>query len=135
MNPPRVVRHLTDDARTALEAGRRRHAAFTLRRCQMVWARAAGQQPSVLAKPGHGAPPMCRSGASRCGTPRNGRSCTRSGPTAPATVVSPRVSGRSPSGPKGVPRRAGAPPPPARRPPFWRPWSASASGGHASHTE
>jgi hypothetical protein len=36
MTPPLAIRHVTDEARAALEAGRRRHDACRVRRCQMV---------------------------------------------------------------------------------------------------
>jgi hypothetical protein len=36
MQPPRPIRHVTDEERAALETGLRSHDAFTVRRCQIV---------------------------------------------------------------------------------------------------
>src|SRR5712691_11397238 len=50
MKPPLSIRHITDEERTALEAGLRSHDAFTVRRCQMLLASAERQKPSGIAK-------------------------------------------------------------------------------------
>jgi Winged helix-turn helix len=50
MKPPLYIRHGTDEERTALEAGRRSHEAFTVRRCQIVLASAKRQTPAGIAK-------------------------------------------------------------------------------------
>jgi hypothetical protein len=44
------IRHVTDEERAALTAGRRSHDAFTVRRCQRWLASAARQKPSGIAK-------------------------------------------------------------------------------------
>ena len=60
MQPPRALRHVTDDERAVLPAGLRRQEAFTVRRGQMWFASAARQPPSGLATPWRGAPPTVR---------------------------------------------------------------------------
>jgi transposase len=49
MKPPLFVRSLTDQERSALQAGLRSREAFTLRRCQMLLASAEQQRPSQIA--------------------------------------------------------------------------------------
>jgi transposase len=49
MKKPIVVRPLTDAERTRLEAGLRSHAAFVLRRCQILLASARGERSPELA--------------------------------------------------------------------------------------
>jgi hypothetical protein len=56
MKPPLSIRHFTDEERAALEAGRRRHDACSMRRCQIVCASAAGQKPTTIATTWRGAP-------------------------------------------------------------------------------
>src|SRR5262249_54831109 len=46
MKPPLYIRHITDEERAVLAAGLRSHDAFTVRRCQIVFASAEGQKPS-----------------------------------------------------------------------------------------
>ena len=60
MKPPRSIRHVTDEERAALETGLRSHAAFTVRRCQIVLASAGGQKPSQIATTLHCAPQTVR---------------------------------------------------------------------------
>ena len=60
MNPPRSIRHVTDEERAALETGLRRQDAFSMRRGPIVFARAEGQQPAQIASTLHGAPPTGR---------------------------------------------------------------------------
>ena len=60
MKPPRSIRHVTAEARAALETGLRSHEAFTMRRCQIVFASAEGQKPSPIATTLHGAPQTVR---------------------------------------------------------------------------
>jgi transposase len=50
MKPHKFVRPLTEDERTTLENGCRASDAFTVRRCQMLLARAEGQSPSTIAR-------------------------------------------------------------------------------------
>jgi transposase len=47
--PPLFVRSLTDEERTALTAGLRSHAAFVMRRCQIVLASTGGKRASQIA--------------------------------------------------------------------------------------
>jgi transposase len=49
MNPPLLVRPLTEAERTALRQGLRSPDAFTLRRCQVLLASAQGQRPPRIA--------------------------------------------------------------------------------------
>jgi len=49
MKPPLYIRHITDEERAVLAAGLRSHDAFTVRRCQIVFASAEGQKPSQIA--------------------------------------------------------------------------------------
>jgi transposase len=49
MKPPLYVRHVTDEERATLATGLRSHDACTMRRCQIVLARAEGQNPSQIA--------------------------------------------------------------------------------------
>src|SRR5215510_14319494 len=44
MKPPLYIRHITDEERAVLAAGLRSHDAFTVRRCQIVFASAEGQK-------------------------------------------------------------------------------------------
>jgi len=60
MKPPVYLRPVTDEERAALEAGLRSHEAFTVRRCQILLARAERQRPSAIAQTLHGAPQMVR---------------------------------------------------------------------------
>ena len=50
MQPPLLVRPVTPEERQALEAGRRARGAFTLRRCQILLASAAGHRPAQIAQ-------------------------------------------------------------------------------------
>jgi DNA-binding CsgD family transcriptional regulator len=50
MKPPIDVRPLTPEERQQLEAVRRASDAFTLRRCQILLARARGQRPAQIAR-------------------------------------------------------------------------------------
>jgi transposase len=50
MKPPLYSRHVTDEERTALEAGLRSSDAFTVRRGQILLASAERQTPSSIAK-------------------------------------------------------------------------------------
>src|SRR5438094_25112 len=50
MKPPLYVRPLTDAERVALRQGLRSPVAFTLRRCQVLLASAAGLPPSATAQ-------------------------------------------------------------------------------------
>jgi len=50
MKPPLYIRPVTDEERTALEAGLHSQDAFTVRRCQILLASAERQSPSALAK-------------------------------------------------------------------------------------
>ncbi len=50
MQAPLFVRPLTTDERTALEAGLRSSAGFTVRRCQMLLASAEGQPTTTIAR-------------------------------------------------------------------------------------
>lgn len=50
MNPPLFVRPLTDEETTALRDGLSAPDAFTLRRCQILRASAAGQSPRQIAE-------------------------------------------------------------------------------------
>jgi transposase len=50
MKPPLFVRTLTPEERQALEAGRRSRGAFTMRRCQILLASAAGHRPAQIAQ-------------------------------------------------------------------------------------
>src|SRR5215468_1997068 len=49
MKAPLFIRTLTDDERQALRRGLRSTNAFTLRRCQILLASAAGQRPALIA--------------------------------------------------------------------------------------
>jgi transposase len=49
MKPPLYIRHVTDEECTALEAGLRSRDAFTVRRCQILFASTEGQKPSQIA--------------------------------------------------------------------------------------
>jgi transposase len=49
MKPPLFVRPLTAPERDALQRGLRSTDAFTLRRCQILWASARGQRPARIA--------------------------------------------------------------------------------------
>ena len=49
MKPPLFVRPLADAERAALRQGLRSPDAFTLRRCQILWASGQGQRPSQIA--------------------------------------------------------------------------------------
>jgi transposase len=49
MRPPIFVRPLTDDEQAALQAGLRSAHAFTLRRCQILLARAQGKHARAIA--------------------------------------------------------------------------------------
>jgi len=60
MKLPLSIRSLADDERAALEAGLRRHEAFTVRRCQILLASAAGEKASRIAKALHCAPQTVR---------------------------------------------------------------------------
>ena len=60
LKPPLSMRHVTDDERAALAAGRRSAAAFTVRRCQRWLASAERQPPARLAKSWRGAPQTVR---------------------------------------------------------------------------
>jgi hypothetical protein len=62
MKPPLSIRHVTDEERDALEAGLRSHDAFTVRRCQIVFASAEGRKPAQLATTLHGAHQTVRNG-------------------------------------------------------------------------
>lgn len=62
MKPSLSIRHVTDDERTGLETERRSHAACTVRRCQIVFARAEGRKPSQIATTVHCAPHTVRHG-------------------------------------------------------------------------
>jgi transposase len=50
MQTPLFIRPLTADERDALEAGLRSAEAFTVRRCQMLLARAEGQHSTTIAR-------------------------------------------------------------------------------------
>lgn len=50
MKPPIFIRPLTDDERSALEAGLRSADAFVLRRCRILLASARGERPSRIAQ-------------------------------------------------------------------------------------
>jgi DNA-binding NarL/FixJ family response regulator len=60
MKPALSIRHFTDEERAALEAGLRSHDAFTVRRCQILLASAAGRKPSQIATALHCAPQTVR---------------------------------------------------------------------------
>jgi hypothetical protein len=79
------MRQLPDDARPALDAGLRRHEAVSVRRGQMVGARAEGQQPATLATTWHGAPPTVRHGIPACAA--RGRACVPRGSPVPIRVA------------------------------------------------
>lgn len=49
MKPPLYVRTITEEERQALKAGLRSPVAFTVRRCQIVLASAAGERAAVIA--------------------------------------------------------------------------------------
>ena len=49
MKPPIVVRPLSDEEGCHLEGGLRSKKAFTVRRCQIVWASARRQPPAQIA--------------------------------------------------------------------------------------
>src|SRR5262245_65498495 len=49
MHPPLFIRALTPAEREQLQAGLRSADAFTLRRCQILLASAAGQRPRLIA--------------------------------------------------------------------------------------
>jgi transposase len=50
VRPPTHARELTEDERTALEAGLRSSDAFVLRRCQVLLANARGERASTIAR-------------------------------------------------------------------------------------
>jgi DNA-binding NarL/FixJ family response regulator len=50
MKPPIYLRSLTSAERQQLEAGLRSSEALTLRRCQILLARARGQRPAQIAR-------------------------------------------------------------------------------------
>jgi Winged helix-turn helix len=60
MQTPRHVRPLTADERATLEAGLRSTSAFTVRRCQILLASAAGQSPPTIARHLHCTDPTVR---------------------------------------------------------------------------
>jgi len=60
MKPPLPIRHVTDEERAALETRLRSHDAFTVRRYQIVLARAEGRKPSKIAITLHCAPQTVR---------------------------------------------------------------------------
>jgi len=60
MKPSLSIRYVTHEERAALETGLRSHEAFTVRRCQIVLASAAGQKPSQIAASLHCAPQTVR---------------------------------------------------------------------------
>lgn len=60
MKPPLSIRHVTNEERAALEAGRRSAAAFTVRRCQIVLASAERPPPARIAKSLRWAPQTVR---------------------------------------------------------------------------
>ncbi len=84
MTPPLAIRHFTDEARAAREAGRRRHDACRGRRCQMVCARAGGQKPATLATTWHGAPQPGRHVIHACAA--RGLACVPRGAHGPRRV-------------------------------------------------
>ena len=111
MPPPLSIRHLTDAERTGHETARRRHAACTVRRGQIVFARAAGRQPSQIATTWHGAPHTVRHVRHACdarglaGVP-HGSTGPRRVANAPGPLARPRVGGRVNDGLQSVTRRA-----------------------------
>ena len=50
MKPPLYVRELSKEERAKLEAGLQSRDAFTLRRCQILLASAAGDKPTIIAR-------------------------------------------------------------------------------------
>jgi hypothetical protein len=66
MKPPLYIRHVTDEERAALTAGRRSQDTFTMRRCQMWLASAERQKPAGFATTLHGAPPTVRNVLHAC---------------------------------------------------------------------
>lgn len=50
MHPPLFIRTLSPEERTQLRAGLHSSASFTLRRCQILLASAAGQSPRLIAR-------------------------------------------------------------------------------------
>lgn len=53
MQPPLLIRPLTTEERTALEAGLHSSNGFTVRRCHMLLAKAAGQPTTAIARTLH----------------------------------------------------------------------------------
>ena len=84
MKPPLSLRHVTDEERAALEAGRRRHDAFTVRRCQIGLASAERQKPAGIATTGRCAPQTVRN--VRHAFEARGLACVPRGSNVPITV-------------------------------------------------
>jgi hypothetical protein len=84
LKPPLAIRQLTDEERAALAAGLRSHDAFSVRRCQSVFASAAGQKPTAIATALHGAPQTGRN-VSHASDER-GRACMPRGSNGPISV-------------------------------------------------
>jgi hypothetical protein len=85
MTPPLYLRHVTDAERAAREAGRRRHEAFTVRRCQIWLASAASQTPSRIAKTWRCAPPTVRNVLHAVDA--RGLACVPRGSNVPITIA------------------------------------------------
>ena len=84
MKPPLSIRSFAEEERAALEAGLRRPEAFTVRRCQILFASAAGEKPSRIAKALHCAPQTVRNVLHACA--QCGLACLRQGSTVPVSV-------------------------------------------------
>jgi hypothetical protein len=84
MKPPLYIPPITDEERTALEAGLRSHDAFTVLGCQRLLASAERQKPARIAPTLRCAPHMVRNGLhafEACGL-----ACVRRGSNVPITV-------------------------------------------------
>jgi DNA-binding CsgD family transcriptional regulator len=84
MKPPLYIRHVTDEERAALEAGLRRHEAFTVRRCQIVLASAEGRKPAQIATTLHCAPQTVRNVIHAFNA--RGLACVQHGSTVPLRI-------------------------------------------------
>jgi hypothetical protein len=84
MKPPRSIRHVTDEERAALETGLRSHDAFTVRRCQIVFARMPGRNPAQIALTLHWAPQPVRHVMHAFDA--RGRACVQQGSNVPLRV-------------------------------------------------
>jgi transposase len=84
MKPPLYIRPVTDEERTALEAGLHSHEAFTVRRCQILLASAERQKPSAIAKTLRCAPQTVRNVLHAFDA--RGLACMQRGSNVPITV-------------------------------------------------